>query len=183
MVFITFTCLLMYGAMYLMAKKNLTMQGPFNITRRVLMLLIVFNAMNMTLSTCLIQDLSIFQITIAGVILLLTVWQIYDLMKNLKKYFYFDKMFDLNNKKIKYFILSLIIMRILQSVSIALLRKQTLIAAIFNLSLQAVFTIAITLLRPYTIKTYNLLTIISEWSVLAFLSVNLFINLNFIKSQ
>jgi len=60
MIFLTVAFILAVGAMYLMAKKNLTMQGPYNITRRLLMLIIVFNAINITLSTCLIQDIYAF---------------------------------------------------------------------------------------------------------------------------
>lgn len=93
--------------------------------------------------------------------ILLTIWQLYDLIKNLKKYYYFDNMFDLNNKRIKYFIGALIIIRIIQAASIALLKKQTLIAAIIILSLQAILSLTVTILKPYTKKTYNILTVLA----------------------
>lgn len=160
MIFLTVAFLLGAGAMYLMAKKNLTMQGPYNITRRLLMLIIVFNAINMTLSTCLMQDIYPLEITMAGSMILLTLWQLYDLIKNLKMYYYFDNMFDLNNKRIKYFIGALIIIRIIQAASIALLRKQTLIAVIIIVSLQAILSLTVTILKPYTKKTYNILTVL-----------------------
>lgn len=160
MIFLTVAFLLGAGAMYLMAKKNLTMQGPYNITRRLLMLIIVFNAINITLSTCLMQDIYPFEITMTGSMILLTLWQLYDLIKNLKMYYYFDNMFDLNNKRIKYFIGALIIIRIIQAASIALLRKQTLIAVIVIVSLQAILSLTVTILKPYTKKTYNILTVL-----------------------
>ena len=160
MIFLTVAFLLGTGAMYLMAKKNLTMQTPFIITKRLLMLLILFNTINMTLSTCLIQDLYVFEITISGLMELLTIWQVYDLIKNIKKYYYFDNIFDLNNKKIKYFIVSLILMRIIQAACIAIFRKQTIIGAIVNICLQAVFCIAISIIRPYLKKTFNIMTIL-----------------------
>jgi len=115
--------------------------------------------------------------------IILTAWQIYDLIKNLKKYYYFDNMFDLNNKRIKYFIGGLIVLRIIQAACIAIFRKQILISSIMLVSLQALFTITVSIIRPYTKKTYNILTILGEWSVFAFLSINLCINLQLVNSQ
>ncbi len=56
----------------------------------------------------------------AGLILLI---QLFNLFKNLKSYYHFDKTFDLKNKKIRYFVIMTIIAKIAQALVISILRK------------------------------------------------------------
>ncbi len=87
--------------------------------------------------------------------------QIYHFLRNLKGYYYLDKIFDLHNSKNKNFVATLILIRLTQALSIVLLRHQPLVSIIILISLQALLSIGFTILRPYTKNLYNILNIIA----------------------
>jgi hypothetical protein len=89
--------------------------------------------MNLGLSCSIMNDIKPFEITFAIVSGIILLFQIYYMGKNMSNYYYFDKLFDLQNKRVKYLIVGLLILRISQSISIGLLKKNTLYSSIIIL--------------------------------------------------
>jgi hypothetical protein len=100
----------------------------------------------------------------------------------MKKYYHFDKTFDLTNRKVKYIVGMIILTRISQSLAISLFRNNTLVASCIILAAQVLFTIAFIVFRPYTKFLYNILNILGEFAVTGFLSIDLILNINIINS-
>lgn len=103
--------------------------------------------------------------------------QLYNFVTNLRRYYHFEKTFDLTKKKSKYIVVTLIVGRLIQALVISVLRQHTLIAACVILSIQAILAVTMTIARPYTKTPYNLISIISEWTVTGFLAIDLVMNL------
>lgn len=75
------------------------------------------------------------------------------------------------------------LVRILQSIAIALLKHHTLMSTIALLILQGLWTIIFTIFRPYEKSLYNILNMLTEWSVTGFLTINLLVNLQVVSAQ
>ena len=88
----------------------------------------------------------------------------------------------MTNRRTKYIVGALILTRIAQALVISILRNQTFVASCAILGLQSILAIYMTISRPYTKTIYNLVNILGEWTVTAFLSINLVINLQSVTS-
>lgn len=183
MLFLQLATILFTGALYLMSKKDLTMQFPFQFAKRQLMLLIVFNAMNLVFSCCIMSTPKVFEICLAIGFGLIMLVQVFHFLSSLKQYYFIDKTFNLQNTKIKHLLGIIILVRILQSIAIALLKHQTLMSTIALLILQGLWTIIFTIFRPYEKSLFNILSMLTEWSVTGFLTINLLVNMQIVSTQ
>jgi hypothetical protein len=177
MLIVQLALMLTTGALYLMSKKDLTMNFPFQFARRELMLMILFNCMNFCLSLGLIQSVSPVELTVACVVGVVIMIQIYHFLKHLKDYFYVDQTFTLTKPKLKFSLFAYILLRIIQSVSIAVLRSNTVVSASILLGAQAIISLGFSIFRPYKNNMYNILNFVCEWAVTAFLIMNVLVNL------
>lgn len=182
MMFIWIAMLLTSGALFLMSKKDLTMGFPFQFCKRSLMLLVLFSSMGYTFSVGLITSTYPFELIVASICGVITLGQIYNLLKNMKRYYHFDKTFDLTNRKVKYVVAMIIFIRISQALVISLFRNNTFVAACIILAAQVFLTTGFIIFRPYTKSLYNLLNIIGELAVTGFLSIDLILNINVITA-
>lgn len=183
MMFIWFGLILTSGALFLMSKKDLTMGFPFQFCKRSLMLLVLFSSMGYTFSVGLISSTYPFELIVAGICGVITLGQIYHLLRNMKRYYNFDKTFDLTNRKVKYIVGMIIFTRISQSLAISVFRNNTIVAACIILAAQVLLTIGFLIFRPYTKSLYNLLNIIGELAVTGFLAIDLILNIDFITDM
>jgi hypothetical protein len=180
MMFIWIALIMTSGALFLMSKKDLAMGFPFQFCKRSLMLLVLFSSMGYAFSVGLITSNYPFELVVATICGVITVVQIYNLLKHMKLYFHFDRTFDLANKKIKYVVAMIIFTRIGQALVISLFRRNTFIAACIILTAQVLLTVGFIVFRPYTKPLFNLLNIVGELAVTGFMAINLVLNLELI---
>jgi cysteine-rich repeat protein len=180
MMFIWIALILTSGALFLMSKKDLAMGFPFQFCKRSLMLLVLFSSMGYAFSVGLITSNYPFELLVATICGVITVVQIYNLLKHMKLYFHFDRTFDLANRKIKYVVAMIIFTRIGQALVISLFRTNTFIAACITLAAQVLLTVGFIVFRPYTRPLFNLLNIVGELAVTGFMAINLVLNLELI---
>jgi len=79
----------------------------------------------------------------------------------MSEYYYFNQIFDLSNKKIKFIIGGLILIRMCQAILISSLRKQTYTSSKTILILQFLLAISMTVFRPYKKTIYNVFSMLS----------------------
>jgi hypothetical protein len=134
--------------------------------------------LNLIMSLGLFVSFYPFEIMTAICALGILITQIVHFIRYFRKYYFFDTIFDPRNEKVKKYLITLFVCKLLCALFISALKNYTIASSVLILFIQLIFAVVFTVIRPYINKFMNILCICAEWVVVLFIFLNLLVNFN-----
>jgi hypothetical protein len=142
-----------------MSKKDLSFKNAAQFARRELMLILVFTSLNLIMSLGLFNSFYPFEVITAICAFGIMAAQIVHFIRYFRKYYFFDTIFDPRNEKVKKYLATFFICKLLCALFISVLRRHTVASSALVLIIQIFFAVVFTIIRPYIRKFMNILNI------------------------